>query len=130
MQLSSNLPKHSDPTTELDKLQERNKILRDENQKLKELLKRNESIFECRLAEQKLEQQHLITLCNLMGPIIQTLNLQNTSALKIKGPPKSFQELIAQLDEVSRYIRSGALVTVKEVQACRSEVVQVKNEKN
>jgi predicted nuclease with TOPRIM domain len=71
MQLSSNLPKHSDTTTgELDKLQERNKILRDENQKLKELLKRNESIFECRLAEQKLEQQHLITLCNLMGPII------------------------------------------------------------
>jgi soluble cytochrome b562 len=58
-----------------------------------------------------------------MGPIIQTLNQQNTSALKIKGPPKSFQELIAQLDEVSRYIRSGALVTVKEVQACRSEVV-------
>jgi soluble cytochrome b562 len=50
--------------------------------------------------------------------------------LKIKGPPKSFQELIAQLDEVSRYIRSGALVTVKEVQACRSEVVKVKNEKN
>jgi soluble cytochrome b562 len=43
--------------------------------------------------------------------------------LKIKGPPKSFQELITQLDEVSRYIRSGALVTVKEVQACRSEVV-------
>jgi flagellar motility protein MotE (MotC chaperone) len=71
MQLSSNIPKHSDTTTtELDKLQERNKILRDENQKLKELLKRNESIFECRLAEQKLEQQHLITLCNLMGPII------------------------------------------------------------
>jgi soluble cytochrome b562 len=51
MQLSSNLPKHSDPSGELDKLQERNKILRDENQKLKELLKRNESIFECRLAE-------------------------------------------------------------------------------
>ena len=74
-------------------MQERNKILRDENQKLKELLKRNESIFECRLAEQKLEQQHLITLCNLMGPIIQTLN-QPGNALKVKGPPKSFQELI------------------------------------
>jgi hypothetical protein len=51
MQLSSSISKQQDSVGELEKLQERNKILREENQKLKELLKRNESIFECRLAE-------------------------------------------------------------------------------
>ena len=50
--------------------------------------------------------------------------------MKVKGPPKSFQELISQLDEVSKYIRSGALVTVKEVQAAKTEALQMKNEKN
>jgi hypothetical protein len=64
-----------------------------------------------------------------MGPIIQTLNTP-VAVLKVKGPPKSFQELIAQLDEVSKYIRSGAVVNVRELQAVRGEVAQVKNEKN
>jgi soluble cytochrome b562 len=57
-----------------------------------------------------------------MGPIIQALNTP-VAVLKIKGAPKSFQELIGQLDEVSKYIRSGALVNVREVQAVRGELV-------
>ncbi len=129
MQSSSTIAKQQIETSDQDKLHERNKILRDENQKLKELLKRNESIFECRLAEQKLEQQHLITLCNLMGPIIQSLNQTSNNALKVRGPPKSFQELISQLDEVSKYIRSGALVTVKELQTAKNEAIQMRQEK-
>jgi hypothetical protein len=56
----------------------------------------------------------LIALCNLMGPIIQTLNTP-AAVLKVKGPPKSFQELITQMEEVSKYIRSGAMVSVREV---------------
>jgi soluble cytochrome b562 len=47
----------------------------------------------------------------------------------VRGPPKSFQELISQLDEVSKYIRSGALVTVKELQTAKNEAIQMRQEK-
>ena len=71
----------------------------------------------------------MIALCNLMGPIIQTLNTPVT-VLKMKGPPKSFQELIIQMEEVSKFIRSGGVVSVREVQSMRGEVEKVKGEKN
>ena len=82
---------------EVEKLNEKIRILRDENTKLKDLLKRNEAMIESKLTEGKLEQQHIMTICNLMGPIIHALN---TGAQKI--PPRSFQELIGQLDEINR----------------------------
>jgi len=44
--------------------------LKAENQKLKELLRQNESILGTRLAETKQDQQQLVTLCNLIYPIL------------------------------------------------------------
>jgi len=41
---------------EVEKLNEKLKIVRDENTKLKELLKRNEAMIENKLTESKLEQ--------------------------------------------------------------------------
>lgn len=80
--------------------------LREENQKLKDLLKRNEALIESRLAETKLEQQQVITICNLMGPIISALTPSRTG-----HPPRSFQELIAQLDDLNKQMKAGPLTT-------------------
>jgi hypothetical protein len=93
------------------KLNEKMKVLKDENTKLKELLNRNEAVIESRIAESKLEQQHIITLCNLMGPIIQALNTTTGSNLSFIVLPRNFQELITQLDEINKQFKSGSLMT-------------------
>jgi hypothetical protein len=59
--------------TELDKLTEKCRQLKDENLKLREMLKKSDQALEVRLSESKMEQQHLITICNLVGPIISSI---------------------------------------------------------
>lgn len=46
------------------------KALKAENKKLKEILRQNESMLGNKLAESKMEQQQIMTLCNLINPII------------------------------------------------------------
>jgi len=91
--------------TETDKLNEKCRQLRDENHKLKEMLKKSDQALEVRLTESKMEQQHLVTICNLMGPIISSIT---GHADQNKKPlPKTFIELIATLDDVSKTITRG-----------------------
>jgi hypothetical protein len=69
-QMISTIGLHSQPSED-----GKARALREENAKLRELLKRNEALIETKLAESKLEQQHIMTICNLMGPIIQALTV-------------------------------------------------------
>lgn len=105
-------------TEEAEKLNEKLRILRDENTKLKELLKRNEAMIESKLSESKLEQQHVMTICNLMGPIIHALN----TGTQKTPPPRSFQELIGQLDDLNRQIKSGSLMTATSIQQLKTDL--------
>jgi len=59
-------------------------------------LKKSDQALEQRVIEAKLEQQQLVTICNLMGPIINAFGGSNGE----KRIPKTFIELITQLDEV------------------------------
>lgn len=57
-----------------------------------------------------------MTICNLMGPIIHALNTGIA-----KTPPRSFQELIGQLDDFNRQIKNGTLMTAQSFQQLKHD---------
>lgn len=57
-----------------------------------------------------------------MGPIIQALS-PNQRGLH---PPRNFQELISQLDEVNKQVKSGTLMTANTANQARNDVEKLK----
>ncbi|CDW80385.1 UNKNOWN [Stylonychia lemnae] len=105
------------------------KALKAENKKLKELLRTNESILGSKINESKYEQQQTVALCNLIFPIISGVlgakNFQNPNSPQ----PKTFSELINQLEELHQAIKKGSIGNlVVDFQVAKAELSIIKKE--